>query len=269
KLALLAARTKAVPAERSEQFDDLAALTGAALLGGARVRSATRARAEDLGRATRIELSSDGLAILVAADRRLAMRNEADAVRQRLAALPFNDSGRAPLVHRLAMLSGGIAELKIGAGSQLERDRLHATAERALKVLTLAQRGGAVPGAGAALIHALPAVRALADDPDRLPGDRNFGARLLAESLDAPLAQIARNAAVEHPAAVVARVADFGAPFTWDAHTNQVVDAHASGLLDATEVVTAVLTGAVSAALMALTTDVIVYHRNPAQSLEP
>jgi chaperonin GroEL len=269
RLGLLAVKLKATGGERADQVADLAALTGATLLGSAQGRSPLRARAQDLGRALRLEFVNDGLAILPLPERRQSVRQEAEAIGQRLALLPFNAHERPALVRRLATMTGGLAVLKVGASSERERARLHATAERALKVLTAAQRGGAVPGGGAALVHAAPAVRALAADSTRLAGDQAFGARLLAESLDAPMAQIARNAGVDHPAAVVARVAEAGAPWAWDAHTGAVVDAHTSGLLDATEVTTAVLSGAVSAALMALTTDTIVYHRNPQQSLEP
>jgi len=269
RLDLLAARLKAVQAERAHHLADLGALTGATLLGHAHVRSALRARPEDLGRADRVELSAEGIAITAPAERRNILHHEAGALQQRLAMLPFDAEERPALVRRLATLTGGIAELKIGAGSQLERDRLHATAERALRVLTAAQRSGAVAGAGAAYIHALPAVRALAADEARLPGDRAFGAQLLAEALDAPLTRIAHNAGIEHPATIVAGVAARGAGFTWDAVRGEMVDAHRSGPLDATEVTTAVLSSAISAALMALTTDAIVYHRNPEHSLEP
>lgn len=269
RLQILAVRLNAVAAERGEQLADLEALTGATVLGAGRPRSAQRARPADLGRALRVEFAADGLAVVGPPERRAALRSEAHAVQQRLDALAFDDDERPALVRRLAGLTGGIAELKIGAASQFERDRLHAAAERALKVLTAAQRGGAVPGAGAALLHARPALLALAADAQRLPGERAFGARLLAEALDAPLAQIARNAGIEYPAAVVARVAERGAPWTWDARANQLLHAFDGGLLDATEVVCAQLSGAVSAASMALTTDTIVYHRNPAASFEP
>ncbi len=269
KLSLLAVRLVAVAAERGEQLADLEALVGATPLGAGRTRSPQRARPADLGRAQRVEFAADGIAVVGPPERRAALRHEAAALQQRLDALAFDDETRPALVRRLAGLTGGIAELRIGAGSQYERDRLHSSAERALKVLTAAQRGGAVPGAGAAFLHTRPALFELAGDATRLPGDRAFGARLLAEALDAPLAQIARNAGFEYPAAVVARVADCGAPFTWDARTNTLVHAFDAGLLDATEVTTAVLTSAVSAAVMALTTDTIVYHRNPAASFEP
>jgi chaperonin GroEL len=121
-----------------------------------------------------------------------------------------------------------------------------------------------VAGGGAALLHALSA---LEDLP--LNGDQRAGATLLAECLDAPLRQIAHNAGVDSPIVIAHRVAEAGAPMTFDAFDHAIVDGPAHGVVDAAEVVIGTLRNAVSCALMALTTDTIVYHRAPEQSLNP
>ncbi len=48
-----------------------------------------------------------------------------------------------------------------------------------------------------------------------------------------------------------------------------MVDAHAAGVVDAADVLVTVLQSATSGAIMALSTDAIVYHKKPQQSLEP
>ena len=48
-----------------------------------------------------------------------------------------------------------------------------------------------------------------------------------------------------------------------------LVDAFAAGILDATDVAVMVVQSAVSGAMMALSTDTIVYHRKPQQALSP
>jgi chaperonin GroEL len=50
---------------------------------------------------------------------------------------------------------------------------------------------------------------------------------------------------------------------------HQVVDAFTSGVLDVTDVIAQMLHIAASGAMMALSTDVIVYHRKPKESLQP
>lgn len=264
KLALLGAKLTATANERGAQLTDISVLTGAALLGQGRLRSVHSARAEDLGQATRVEFAHEGLTIVAQDAHRAALRDEAAAVQTRLAAMPISDADRPELTRRLATLTGGVGELKIGASSQLERTLLFDTATRALHVLTAAQRSGVVAGGGAALVHALPALRDLP-----LEGDRRMGASLLAECLDAPLRQIAHNAGVDSPAVIAHRVAEAGAPAAFDAFTHAIVDGPAHGVADAAEVVIGILLNAVSCALMALTTDTIVYHRAPEQSLNP
>ena len=138
------------------------------------------------------------------------------------------------------------------------------SAGRALKVLSAAQRSGAVAGGGAAFVHAARAVQS-----PSLSGEAAFGATLLVAALAAPLQQIARNSGVESPASVVAHVRDAGNGFTFDAHSRKVVAARTAGILDAAEVAVATLLSAASCALMALSTDTIVYHAHPQQSFEP
>ena len=56
---------------------------------------------------------------------------------------------------------------------------------------------------------------------------------------------------------------------TYDVVQGSMVDAHEAGVLDVAEVVKTVLQTAASGALMALTTDTIVYHKNPEQATKP
>lgn len=263
-LAILACRLKAAPKDQSQQLMDLGVMTGAVQLGVGHGRSLQAARPEDLGLAERAEYAHDGLTLVAQESRRDAIRREAEALQGYLASVPLDDPDRPMLAQRLATLTGGVGELKIGAHSQLERAMLFDTATRGLKVLAQAQRTGVVAGGGGALVHAIPAVRAL-----DLDDEARAGAAVVADALAAPLKQIARNAGVEHPAAIAARVAEAGPPATFDVYSGTMVDAHQAGVLDSAAVAAAALSGAVSCALMALTTDVIVYHRNPQQSFEP
>lgn len=264
KLLLLGARLAASVGERSAQFTDIGVLTGAALLGQGRLRSVRSVRPDDLGTAVRVELAREALTLFAHESFSATIRAEAASVQTRLTTMALNDEERPVLTRRLATLTGGIGELKIGAHSELERTLLFDKATRALHVLTAAQRGGVVAGGGAAFVHALPALRDLP-----LQGDQAAGAALLAACLDAPLRQIAHNAGVDAPRLIAQRVADAGAPAAFDAYTHALVDGPACGVVDATEVVIGILVNAVGCAHMALTTDTIVYHRAPEQSMNP
>jgi len=268
KVAILAVKLSAIGTERVDQLRDICALTGASLLGKMQQTGTGKATPEQLGSATRAEWARDGLSIVSADERREELRRDTESVQQRLAQLDYDSDERPALARRLGVLTGGIAELKIGAHSSIARDALHSSATRTLRLLTSAQRSGVVAGAGAAYVHATAALTR--DNPTlaELSDDAFAGVRLLAMGLSAPLETIAKNAGHEHPASVVAKVSEAGSEFAWDAYSGKVVNATEAGILDAVEVATTVLGSAISCALMALTIDAIVYHKKPKQSVK-
>ena len=121
--------------------------------------------------------------------------------------------------------------------------------------------GAIVYGAVAAAVQAAAA--------PHLGDDVRLGVQVLAEALAAPMRQLLQNAGVRPPAVIIDRVAAGGPAMTYDWEQGAVVDAHAAGVVDAAGVLATVLQTAASGALMALSTDAIVYHKNPAQSMEP
>lgn len=267
KVAILAVKPKAVGDERRFALQDLAAMTGAAVLGEIGERLARSARPEDLGLAQRVEYADKNLVVTMDGSRRSIIEEQIADLSHRLAALPYDDEERPLLTRRLAALTGGIGILKIGAYHQPARDLRRAQAERAWKVLSSVQRGGVVAGGGASLLHCQSAVLAAAAQESEV--DCALGMRVLAQSLAAPQRQILTNAGLAAPAIQLHQLAELGAPAAFDVRTNAIVDAHDSGLLDAADVMAAVLQSAVSGATMALSTDAIVYHRKPQQSFNP
>jgi chaperonin GroEL len=87
--------------------------------------------------------------------------------------------------------------------------------------------------------------------------------------LAAPLEQIIVNSGESAPKVFMQKIRDIGPTATYDAMRHQVVDAFTSGVLDVTDVIAQMLHIAASGAMMALSTDVIVYHRKPKESLQP
>jgi chaperonin GroEL len=250
----------------SHTLEELNRVTGATILGAGAEPGPVRLRPTDLGTAQRVEFVDRHLVVVMAPERRAVVQAETTLLRQRLADLALDDDRRPPLQRRLAALSGGVGVLRIGAHTEPERALRRNAAERAWKVLSAVQRGGVVPGAGAALLHGTAQARAAAQDQ---PAEVAFGVNVLAEALAAPLRQILANAGVTAPARIVGQVADAGSPATYDVRAGRVTDALAGGPLDAADVVAAALESAASGAAMALTTGATVYHRAPARSVEP
>lgn len=268
KLSIVAVKLKAVGQEAKWAMADLALLSGATILGPNTTRKAIHARTEDLGSTQRVEFLNNGLVVMAHDANRAAIQQEVTSLRVRVDSLTLDDEDRPKLIKRLGTLTGGVGELKIGAHTKGEREMRQAQAERALKVLSSAQRGGVVAGGGAALFHCIPA---LCQAADQMNGQEEVahGIRLLARALAAPLRQIIRNAGVDASELMMQRVRDAGPQATFDVFSGSVVDAYTAGVLDVTDIVTKVLQIAASGATMALSTDTIVYHRKPQESMTP
>ena len=111
---------------------------------------------------------------------------------------------------------------------------------------------GTVPGGGVALLCAADAVNAL-----ELSDEENFGATIIARSLEAPMRQIAENAG--HDGAVVCEtVRETGGTYGFNALTGEYVDMFEAGIIDPAKVVRSALQNAASISGLLLTTDTMV-----------
>jgi len=267
KLSLLAVKLKPVGDELRWAMSDLALLSGATVLGPNYIRKSSTALATDLGQTQRVEFANKGVVIVAHDSKRTDIQDEVSRLRRLIVETPLDDEDRPKHARRLATLAGGVGELKIGAHVKSDREVRETQATRAFKVLSSAQRGGVVPGGGAALYHCVPAILAAAEAEE----DNNIaaGMRVLATAMSAPLEQILINAGVSAPKVQMQQIRDQGSCSTFDVHAGKVVDAFTSGVLDVADVVGQLLHIAASGAMMALSTDAIVYHRKPEQSLQP
>ena len=268
KIAVLAATITLLGEERTWAVRDLALLSGATILGIPSGRTAEGAAPGDLGAALRAEFSSEKLAVIAEPQRRAGVQGEIADLRSYLAGLALDDEGRPAVERRLAALSGGMGVLKVGDVSKLATEMRKNQAERTFKVLSAVQRSGLVAGAGAAYVHCQAAIKQAAAERD-LDEDVRLGMRVLADALSAPMRRLLANAGVEPPSVVIQRVVDGGPQATYGWEQQKVVDAHAAGVVDAAGVLVTVLQAATSGAIMALSTDAVVYHKKPVQSLEP
>lgn len=264
KVAAVELRTPG--AQALPDFEDLAALTGATLLGGMTGRGLRHLKATDLGVARRVEAHTEELIVVGATAHSETLRAQIERLRARQAALaPEEEETRVQLRSRLGRLTGRHAVLKIGAYTKAERDLQRSKAEKALRALPLALREGVVPGGGVAYLNCISTVRALEVTED----DEAWGREVLAQALEAPFRCIVRNAGRADAGALLAEMRRRGPGYGFDVLRGVIVEMTTAGVLDAAGVLRAALETAVSGAVMALTTEVTVLHKKPRQSLEP
>lgn len=170
---------------------------------------------------------------------------------------------RGKMRERLGKMAGGMAILKVGAPSELERDEKKLQAEDAVASTRLALESGLVAGGGAALLACIPAVEAL-----QLGGDEQMGVEILARALEAPTRQILQNGGFT-PNPLLAELRQRPAGYGFDVIDGEIVDMREAGIVDPLKVVRTALETAVSTAMMALTTDTLVRKAKPSESINP
>ncbi len=264
KLAIVVASLKMTDAQRLVALQDLALLTGATLIGQNYGLLPAQVTPRHLGYARRVDATVNTLTVVTSSHARPQVQARVTAIHNRLASLPQDAEERPALMQRLSTLTGGLCRLRIGDIGQTARGLRHSRAERALKVLSAAQRRGAVAGGGAALHHSRCALDSL-----HAQDDVAVGVQVLHRALSAPLLQLLRNGRVDAAGVIAQSLDRAGDRAAYDLQSGQIVDAFESGLLDVPEITARALATAASGALMALSTDFIVYHKNPQMSIQP
>ena len=238
---------------RKAMLQDMAVLTGATVISeeiGLKLDSAT---VDLLGRARRIVVTKDATTIVDGAG---SPEDVAGRVAQIKREIDDTDSDwdREKLQERLAKLAGGVAVVKVGAATEVELKEKKHRIEDALSATRAAIDEGIVAGGGTALVRSRAAVDALILT---LEGDEATGARIVANSLEAPLRHIAANAGYEG-AVKVREVADAKGNVGLNAATGELVDLVAAGVIDPAKVTRSALQNAASIAALLLTTEAIV-----------
>jgi chaperonin GroEL len=254
---------KVLEMDRLAALEDIAALVGGRAFPSAAYGSLDGFRPEDLGRARRAWATDSLFGIYGGKGDPRQVRRRLAQIRTQLAAAEA-DHDRRDLRERLGRLHGGTVILRVGGIHETEREARKAVAERAVTGLRNAVMGGVAPGGGAALLRAQSALAGLAARDE----DERMAFAVLSRALEEPLRAIARNAGLV-PDVIVERARV--APDGWglDARSGRIVDLRLAGILDAALVLRKAVETAVSGAALALTTDVIVHHRKPAESIEP
>jgi chaperonin GroEL len=171
---------------------------------------------------------------------------------------------RKYLQQRLGRLTGATALLKVGGVTATEIEVRKEMAERAVMGIRKALQGGVVAGGGAALLNARAALENLPTPQEEYA----VAYKILARALEEPMRTIAKNAGCM-PDVIIEKVKDCPKGFGVDARSRQIVDMRQAAIVDSVLVLKKALEIAVRSAALALTTDVIVNHKEREISIEP
>ena len=177
---------------RKAMLQDIAILTGGTVISEEVGLSLETATLEHLGNAKRVVLNKENTTIIDGAGAQADIEARVAQIRKQIEDTT-SDYDKEKLQERLAKLAGGVAVIKVGAGTEVEMKEKKARVEDALHATRAAVEEGVVPGGGVALVRALQAIEDLKGDNE----DQNVGIALLRRAVEAPLRQIVANAGGE------------------------------------------------------------------------
>ena len=248
---------------RKAMLEDIAILTGGTVISEEVGLSLEGASIEDLGTAKRVSLDKDNTTIVDGAGDQKAIVARVNQIRTQIEDTS-SDYDREKLQERVAKLAGGVAVIKVGAGSEIEMKEKKARVEDALHSTRAAVKEGIVPGGGVALVRALESLTKLKGDND----DQNVGINIVRKAFEAPLRQIAANAG-EESSVIVANVIDGKGSYGFNAANGEYGDMIEMGILDPAKVTRTALQAAGSVAGMMITTEAMVTDMPQDESAAP
>jgi chaperonin GroEL len=237
---------------RKAMLEDIAILTGGTVISEEVGLSLEGATIESLGTAKKVVLSKENTTVIDGAGSQDNISGRVNQIRAQIEETS-SDYDREKLQERVAKLAGGVAVIKVGAGSEIEMKEKKARVEDALHSTRAAVEEGVVPGGGVALIRALQSSEGLKGDNE----DQNIGISIALKAMEAPIRQIVLNAG-EEASVVVDKIKSEKGNHGFNAATSEYGDMIKMGILDPAKVTRTALQAAGSVAGLMITTEAMV-----------
>ena len=237
---------------RKAMLEDIAILTGGTVICEEVGLNLEGATIEDLGQAKRVELDKEDTTIIDGAGSSDAISGRVNQIRTQIEDTS-SDYDREKLQERVAKLAGGVAIIKVGAGSEVEMKEKKARVEDALHSTRAAVEEGVIAGGGVALVRALQKLAGLKGENE----DQNVGISIALRAMEIPLRQITSNAG-EEASVVLDKVKAGKGNFGFNAATGEYGDMIKMGILDPAKVTRTALQAAGSVAGLMITTEAMV-----------
>lgn len=251
----LAVKAPGVTVRRAEMMEDMATLTGGTVIGedfGTNLESAT---VDVLGHAEKVIATKDETIIIGGKGDKKDIDERIAHIKARVENSP-TDFDKEKLKERLAMISGGVAVLNVGAATESEMKEKKLRVEDAVNATKAAVEEGVVDGAGMALLKAR----------NVLDGSTDLGYQIIFEALKKPAQKIIENAGLD-PGEVLTALPDDQTGF--DVMAMKYVNLLEAGIIDPAKVVRCALQNAVSVATMVLTTDCLITETEEERKEKP
>ena len=238
---------------RKEMLRDIAILTGAKPIMEDMGISLEGIQVGDLGSAKRVRVNKETTTIIEGAGKKDDIEGRVRQIKAQIEKTT-SDYDREKQEERLAKLTGGVAQINLGAATEVAMKEKKARVDDALHACRAAVDEGIIPGGGIAVLRCL---KALAKVPCASE-DEKTGVDIVRRALLAPIKQIAENSGLEGSIIADKVLASTDMNYGYDAESGKYCNLIEVGVIVPTKVERIALQSAASVAGLLLTTDAIV-----------
>jgi len=237
---------------RKAMLEDIAILTGGKAIFEDLGIDVASVELGDLGEAKKVVITKDETTIIEGGGSAKDIQGRISQIRNEMDNTS-SDYDVEKLQERLAKLAGGVAQINVGAATEVELKEKKARVEDALHATRAAVEEGILPGGGVALLRAIDALDTL-----KVRGDSKVGVGIVRRALEAPIRQIVENAGVEGSIVVQNVRGNDDYVYGYDASADKYTDLVKAGVIDPTKVVRTALQNASSISTLLLTTEAVI-----------
>jgi chaperonin GroEL len=243
---------------RKAMLQDIAVLTGGTVISEELGKKVETALISDLGQADKVIADKDNTTIISGKGEPAGIKGRIEQIRVEIDA-STSDYDKEKLQERLARLAGGVAIIRVGAGTEVELKEKKHRVEDALSATRAAVEEGIVPGGGVALLNAIEALDAVEASTE---GDILTGVKILRKALPEPMSMLAENAGYDG-AVIVENIRRIqkeqnSKRIGFDVMAEDYGDMVAKQIIDPAKVTRGGLENAASIAAMILTTEALI-----------
>ncbi len=256
-LNVLAVKAPGFGDRRKAMLQDIAVLTGGTVITEELGRKLESVTLDDLGQAAKVTADKDNTTLIEGKGATKEIKGRIEQIKVEIENTT-SDYDKEKLQERLAKLAGGVAIIRVGAGTEVELKEKKHRVEDALSAARAGVEEGMVPGGGVALINAVPALDKVKLEFD----DENVGVQIVRRALEEPMRRLAMNAGKDG-AVVIDNVRrkqkeDKNKNIAFNVLTGAYEDMIKSGIMDPAKVTRSAVENATSIAAMILTTEALI-----------
>lgn len=235
---------------RKEILGDIAILTGATLISEDTGRTFESIEVGDLGQADKVWADKDTTRIIGGKGGKKEIEERVKFLKNQIKDSD-SDFDKEKLHERLAKLAGGVAQINVGATTEIELNEKKERVKDAVGATKAAVEEGIVPGGETALLRAREAIKTV----KFAKGDEQVGADIVYQALAEPIRWLVKNAGDNEDEVVKKILAKKDKDFGYNALTGEFGSMIKFGVLDPVKVTRSALQNAASVAMMVLTTE--------------